>query len=146
MGRSPILMQNVRSLIETKKPGVNESDIKLTEEKLGVIFPEQYRELFKLVNNAEIGEWILYPIKTKINSKKTWDDVVRHNKEVRDERTSEDLILIGDDGSGDILCFKKRNGKLEDTIYLWYQETAELEEYAPNLEQFIIRIFEEYDE
>ncbi|MBM7608780.1 hypothetical protein JOD29_002027 [Lysinibacillus composti] len=139
-------MQNVRSLIETKKPGVNESDIKLTEEKLGVIFPEQYRELFKLVNNAEIGEWILYPIKTKINSKKTWDDVVRHNKEVRDERTSEDLILIGDDGSGDILCFKKRNGKLEDTIYLWYQETAELEEYAPNLEQFIIRIFEEYDE
>lgn len=137
-------MQNVRNLIETKKPGVNESDIKLAEEKLGVIFPEQYKELFKLVNNAEIGEWILYPIKTQINSKKTWDDVVRQNKEVRDERMSEDLIAIGDDGSGDILCLKKMNEKMGDTIYLWNHETTELEEYAPNLEEFIILLSEEY--
>jgi hypothetical protein len=131
-------MRNVRNLIETKKPGVDESDIKLAEEKLGVIFPEQYKELFKLVNNAEIGEWILYPIKTQINPKKTWDDVVRQNKEVKDERMSEDLIAIGDDGSGDTLCFKKMNGKMGDTIYLWNHETTELEEYAPSLKEFII--------
>ncbi|MDQ0202313.1 SMI1/KNR4 family protein [Neobacillus ginsengisoli] len=131
-------MQNVRKLIETKKSGVAESDIKLAEEKLGLIFPEQYKELFKLVNNAEIGEWILYPIKTQINPKKTWDDVVRQNKEVRDERMSEDLIAIGDDGSGDILCFKKMNGKMGDTVYLWNHETTELEEYAPSLKEFII--------
>ncbi|MGG1679712.1 SMI1/KNR4 family protein [Neobacillus sp. NRS-1170] len=139
-------MQNVRNLIETKKPGVDELDIKLAEEKLGVIFPEQYKELFKLVNNAEIGEWILYPINTQINPKKTWDDVVRQNKEVREERMSDDLIAIGDDGSGDILCFKMMNGKMGDTIYLWYHETTELEEYAPNLEEFIIRFSEEYDD
>jgi hypothetical protein len=131
-------MQNVRNLIETKKSGVDESDIKLAEEKLGLIFPEQYKELFKLVNNAEIGEWILYPIKTQINPKKTWDDVVRQNKEVRDGRMSEDLIAIGDDGSGDILCFKKMNGKMGDTIYLWNHETTVLEEYAPSLKEFII--------
>jgi cell wall assembly regulator SMI1 len=131
-------MQNVRKLIETKKSGVDESDIKLAEEKLGLIFPEQYKELFKLVNNAEIGEWILYPIKTQINPKKTWDDVVRQNKEVRDERMSKDLIAIGDDGSGDILCFKKMNRKMGDTIYLWNHETTELEEYAPSLKEFII--------
>jgi len=131
-------MQNVRNLIETKKSGVDESDIKLAEEKLGLIFPEQYKELFKLVNNAEIGEWILYPIKTQINPKKAWDDVVRQNKEVRDERMSEDLIAIGDDGSGDILCFKKMNGKIGDTIYLWNHEKTELEEYAPSLKEFII--------
>jgi cell wall assembly regulator SMI1 len=139
-------MQKVRNLIETRKPGVDESDIKLAEERLGLVFPEQYKELFKLVNNAEIGEWILYPIKTQINPKKTWDDVVRQNKEVREERMSEDLIAIGDDGSGDILCFKMVNGKLGDTIYLWYHETTELEEYAPNLEEFIIRLSEEYDD
>jgi cell wall assembly regulator SMI1 len=139
-------MQKVRHLIQTRKPGVDELDIKLAEEKLGVIFPEQYKELFKLVNNAEIGEWILYPIKTQINSKKTWDDVVRQNKEVRDERMSEDLIAIGDDGSGDILCFKKVNRKIEDTIYLWNHETTELDEYAPSLEEFIIQISEENDE
>ncbi|SMQ77503.1 Cell wall assembly regulator SMI1 [Bacillus sp. OV166] len=131
-------MQNVRNLIETKKSGVDELDIKLAEEKLGLIFPEQYKELFKLVNNAEIGEWILYSIKTQINPKKTWDDVVRQNKELRDERMSEDLIAIGDDGSGDILCFKKMNGKMGDTIYLWNHESTELEEYAPSLKEFII--------
>ena len=137
-------MQNIIKLIETKKPGVDESDLKLVEEKLGVTFPEQYRELVKLVNSAEIGEWILYPIKTKINPKKTWDDVVRQNKEIRDERIPEDLILIGDDGTGDQICFKKRNGKMEDTIYLWYHETAEFDEYVPNLKQFIIQISDEY--
>jgi hypothetical protein len=139
-------MQNVRYLIETKKPGVDESDIKMAEEKLGAIFPEQYKELLKLVNNAEVGEWILYPIKTQINPKKTWDDVVRQNKEVRDERMSEDLIAIGDDGSGDILCFNKINGKMGDTIYLWNHETTALIEYAPSLEEFIILISEENDE
>jgi cell wall assembly regulator SMI1 len=100
-------MQNVRYLIETKKPGVDELDIKMAEEKLGATFPIQYKELFKLVNNAEIGEWTLFPIKTHKNAKKTWDDVVRQNKEVRDERMSDDLIAIGDDGSGDKLCLKK---------------------------------------
>ncbi|MEH7298753.1 SMI1/KNR4 family protein [Neobacillus drentensis] len=139
-------MQEVRYLIQTKKPGVDELDIKLAEEKLGAIFPEQYKILFKLVNNAEIGEWILYPIKTQINPKKTWDDVVRQNKEVRDERMSEALIAIGDDGSGDILCFKKMNGKMGDTIYLWNHETTELDKYAPSLEEFIILISEENDE
>ncbi|WHY00309.1 SMI1/KNR4 family protein [Neobacillus sp. DY30] len=139
-------MQNVRYLIETKKPGVDESDIKLTEEKLGAIFPEHYRELFKLVNNPEIGEWILFPIKTKKNIKKTWDDVVRQNKEVKDERMSEDLITIGDNGSGEKLCFKKTNGKMGDTIYLWNHETTELDEYASSLEEFIILISDEADD
>lgn len=56
-------MKDVRDLIHTGKIGVDESDIKATEDKLGAVFPEQYKALFKLVNNAEIGEWILYPIK-----------------------------------------------------------------------------------
>lgn len=137
-------MQNVRDLIRTRKPGVNESDIKSAEEKLGVIFPVQYKELFKLVNNAEIGEWILFPIKT--NSKKTWDDVVRQNIEVRDDRMSKELIAIGDDGSGDKLCFKKMNGKMVDTIFLWEHDSTKIYEYATNLEEFIIRIFEENGE
>lgn len=136
-------MQHIRDLIPTKKPGVNELDIKSAEEKLGAFFPEQYKELFKLVNNAEIGEWILFPIKSKKKHKKTWDDVVRQNHEVKDERMSEDLIAIGDDGSGDKLCLKKINEKMGDAIYLWNHETTKIDEYAPNLEKFIILISEE---
>ncbi|EEK94242.1 hypothetical protein SAMN04488576_101338 [Bacillus sp. cl25] len=56
-------MKEVREYIETKKQGVLELQIKETAEKLGAAFQNQYRDLIKLVNNAEIGEWILYPIK-----------------------------------------------------------------------------------
>jgi cell wall assembly regulator SMI1 len=81
-------MKDVRDLIHTRKLGVDDSDIKAAEEKLGADFPDQYKELSKLVNNAEIGEWILYPIKDHRNSKKTWDDIVRQNTEVREEHMS----------------------------------------------------------
>ncbi|PUB01279.1 SMI1/KNR4 family protein, partial [Paenisporosarcina sp. OV554] len=81
-------MKDVRNLIHTRKIGVIELDLKAAEEKLGAVFPEQYKDLFKLVNNTEIGEWILYPIKDHRNPKKTWDDIVRQNTEVREEDIS----------------------------------------------------------
>ncbi|MCG3794436.1 cell wall assembly protein [Bacillus toyonensis] len=138
-------MKEVREIIETKKQGVFELYIKETEEKLGVVFPAQYRDLFKLVNNAEIGEWILYPIKDNKNVAKTGDDVVRQNIELRDEYISEDLMIIGDDGSGDKLCFKIHNGIVCDEIYIWYHEDAEREEIARNLKGFIIETMQEDD-
>lgn len=139
-------MKDVIELIHTRKIGVDESEIKATEDKLEAVFPEQYKELFKLSNNAEIGEWTLYPIKDQKNLKKTWDDVVRQNTEVREEDMPEDLIAIGDDGSGDKLCFKVNNGKMENEIYIWYHEDLELEEYAPSLKEFIILVSDEETE
>lgn len=139
-------MKDVRELIHTRKFGVAESDIKAAENVLDAVFPEQYQQLFKLVNNAEIGQWILYPIKDQRNLTKTWDDIVRQNTEVREEDMSKDLIAIGDDGSGDKLCLKVNDGIMGNEIYLWYHEGAELEEYAPNLTEFIISISEEDNE
>lgn len=139
-------MKDVRELIHTRKLGVAESDIKAAEDKLGAVFPDEYKELFKLVNNAEIGEWILYPIKDQRNPTKTWDDIVRQNTEVREEDMLKDLIAIGDDGSGDKLCLKVNDGIMGNEIYLWYHEDGELEEYAPNLKEFIISISEEDNE
>lgn len=139
-------MKDVIELIHTRKIGVDESDIKATEDKLNAVFPEQYKELFKLTNNAEIGEWTLYPIKDQKKLNKTWDDVIRQNTEVREEDMPEDLIAIGDDGSGDKLCFKVNNGKMENEIYIWYHEDRELEEYAPSLKEFIILVSDVEDE
>lgn len=136
-------MEEIRNLIHTRKPGVDEVDIKAAEEKLGAIFPEQYRELFKLVNNAEIDEWILYPVRDHRNPKKTWDDVVRQNIEVRDEAMGADLVVIGDDGSGDKLCLRNDNGIMGDFIYLWYHEDLEIEELAPNIKEFILSLSDE---
>jgi hypothetical protein len=139
-------MKDVRDLIHTRKLGVDEFAIKAAEDRLGAVFPDQYKELFKLVNNVELGEWILYPIKDHRNTKKTWDDIVRQNTEVREEHMSEDLIAIGDDGSGDKLCLKINEGKMGNEIYLWYHEDGELEEYASSLKEFIISISEEDNE
>lgn len=142
-------MKEVRDLIPTRKPGVTNFDIKSAEEKLGAVFPEQYKELFRLVNNAEIGEWILFPIQDQKNPKKTWDDVVRQNQDAKDEGMSGDLIAIADDGTGDKLCLQVINGKMDDKIYIWDHETTEIEEYASNLKEFIkldSEIDEEFDE
>jgi cell wall assembly regulator SMI1 len=45
-------MNDVIDLIDTRKPGVTNLDIKLAEEQLGVVFPEQYKELFKMVQGT----------------------------------------------------------------------------------------------
>ncbi|USK71035.1 SMI1/KNR4 family protein [Peribacillus asahii] len=36
-------MKDVRALIHIRKLGVDESDIKAAEDKLGAVFPEQYK-------------------------------------------------------------------------------------------------------
>lgn len=127
-------MKEFTDFISTRKPGVTDFDIQLAEEKLGAVFPEQYKALFRVVNNSEIGEWTLFPIKDQKNPKKTWDDVVRQNQ---DAKMSDDLIAIGDDGTGDKLCLQVINGKMNDKIYIWNHETAEIKEYASNLKVFI---------
>ncbi|MBT2603232.1 SMI1/KNR4 family protein [Bacillus sp. ISL-53] len=139
-------MNDVIDLIDTRKPGVTDLDIKLAEEQLGVIFPKQYKELFKLSNNAQIDEWTLFPIKESKNLKRTWDDIVRQNQDVRDEGMAEDLISIGEDGTGDKLCFRIVDTEMDGKIYIWYHETEELEELASNLKEFIVSNSEFEDE
>ncbi|MGE9853034.1 SMI1/KNR4 family protein, partial [Bacillus sp. AF62] len=105
----------------------------------------EFCNTLKLVNNAEIGEWILYPIKDNRNVTKTWDDIVRQNIDMRDESMPENLIIIGDDGSGDKLCFKINNGKMDGEIYIWYHADDEMEEISPSLKEFIMETIQEDD-
>ena len=133
-------MHDIVELLDTKKPGVTDLDIKSAEEQLEVLFPEQYKDLFKLSNQAQIDEWILFPIKDPRNLKRTWDDIVRQNKDMRDEEMDKNLISIGEDGTGDKLCYKIVDTIVEDKIYIWYHETGELEEVASNLKEFIVSV------
>ncbi|MFJ7508627.1 SMI1/KNR4 family protein [Peribacillus simplex] len=139
-------MNDVIDLIDTRKPGVTDLDIKSAEEQLGVIFPKQYKDLFKLSNNAQIDEWTLFPIKESKNLKRTWDDIVRQNQDVRGEGMAADLISIGEDGTGDKLCFRIVDTVMDGKIYIWYHETEELEELASNLKEFIVSNSEFEDE
>lgn len=133
-------MHDIVELLDTKKPGVTDLDIKSAEERLEVLFPEQYKDLFKLSNQAQIDEWTLFPIKDPRNLKRTWDDIVRQNKDMRDEEMDENLISIGEDGTGDKLCYKIVDKIVEDKIYIWYHETGELEEVASSLKEFIVSV------
>jgi cell wall assembly regulator SMI1 len=101
-------MKNLIKLLPTRKPGLDKIHIKTAEENLGELFPDEYKELFMLINNPEIGDWILYPIKDSLNLKKTWDDIVIQNLEQREETLSNDLIAIGEIRTGDKLCFRVR--------------------------------------
>ncbi len=52
----------------------------------------------------------------------------------------ENLISIGEEGTGDKLCYKIVDTIIDHKIYIWYHETGELEEVASNLKEFIISV------
>jgi hypothetical protein len=130
-------MKNLIELLPTRKPGVDEIHIKAAEENLDALFPDEYKELFMLINNPEIGDWILYPIKDSLNLKKTWDDIVRQNLEQREEALSNDLIAIGENGTGDKLCFRVRKKFMQSQVYIWDHETTRTRVVALSLKEFI---------
>ncbi|SEN51800.1 SMI1/KNR4 family protein [Lihuaxuella thermophila] len=136
-------MKDIINLIYGGKPGVDEETLNTTENSLGASFPSQYKELVKLINNCEIGEWIFYPIKDPKNIRKTWDDIVRNNQpSVRFTHIPEDLIQFAENGTGNKLCFKINNNKMEEAIYFWDCETGLTEKIADNLKQFIQQEYE----
>lgn len=137
-------MKNLIKFLPTRKPGVDEIHIKETEEKLGALFPDEYKELFMLINNLEIGDWILYPIKDSQNLKQTWDDIVRQNLEQREEPLSKDLIAIGENGTGDKLCFRVRKKFMQSQVYIWNHETTQARIVALSLKEFTEREVAKY--
>lgn len=133
-------MNEIMDLLDTNRKGIAEVAIRETEQKLGIRFPDQYVQLFRLANGPEIGEWILFPIKDPDNMKKTWDDVVRQNEKILDGEFPDNLLAIAEDGTGDYLCLKVEDEKAEDPIYLWLHETDEIEELAPTLKDLILNM------
>lgn len=134
------MMNEIINLLDTNRKGVAEAAIRETEQKLGVRFPDQYVQLFRLANGPEIGEWILFPIKDPDNMQKNWDDVVRQNEEAWDREFPDNLLAIAEDGTGDYLCLKVEGEQAADSIYLWLHETDETEELAPTLKDFILNM------
>lgn len=131
-------MKDVLEWVDSRKPGVTETEINRAEEQLGIRLPAEYKELFTLTNNAQVDEWTLFPIKDPANLKKTWDDLVRQDSELRDEGMREDLIAIAEDGTGDLLCYRRTEEGIDGRVYLWDHETGEREELASGLREFIL--------
>ncbi|WP_433595446.1 hypothetical protein [Lysinibacillus xylanilyticus] len=73
---------------------------------------------------------------------------MRQIQEAKVEEMSGDLMAIGDDGTGDKLSLQVISEKMNEKIYIWNHETAEMEEYLSNLKGFIKLDFKngEFDE
>lgn len=117
----------------TKKKGVSALCLQETEQLLAVLLDEQYKNLIKIVNAPEYGEWCFYPIKDKNNLKKTFDDVVRNTKLKRTEGLPSAFIAIAENGTGNFLCMMSG----ESRIYHKNHEHEEPEEIFSNLKEFI---------
>lgn len=118
--------------IETNLPGFTFETIEVVEQALGSRLPNGLREAWLHDNKFEVGEWFFYPIKDERFFNKTWDDIIRSN---RDERQlPEGFITVAQNGSGDELGFLTSD---VETIYIWWHETDELERVADSIDAFV---------
>lgn len=53
---------------------------------------------------------------------------------------ADDLLCIGEDGTGDKLCFRIVDTAIDGKISLWYHETGEIEELATNLKELFVSL------
>ncbi len=114
---------------------VEEKYIQKAETELGIRFPESFRQ--KMMKNngegVEVGEdyFELHPFydtSDKKRIKRTCNSIVHETKMARDHyRLPTDLIVIGNNCSGDVLVYKvQRNGDIDPTVYWFDHETEEL--------------------
>lgn len=118
---------------DSKMPGASAVDLKKAERALGVLFPDEYKDLFLQTNGAQFGEWSLYPVASR---KAVLQDIVRHNKK-RPVGLPDDLICIGENLTGDKLCYRIRKRFLQELIFRWNEKTGIAKYPSSSLEQFV---------
>lgn len=126
-------MRRFAEMSTTRKKGVSGLCIQETELALENTFDEQYKELVKIVNAPEYGEWRFYPIKDKENLKKTFDDVIRNTKLEREAGLPSEFIAIAENGTGNFLCMKSG----EQSVYHKDHEYELPEQIFSDLKEFI---------
>ena len=119
---------------------VDEKYVLNAEAELGVRFPDSFRNKMMKENGGEveIGDDCFqlqpfYDTSDKKRIKRTCSSIVHETKNEREHyRLPSNLIVIGNNGGGDLLVYKIDNsGKIKPTVYWFNHETEELE-FAAN--------------
>ncbi|MDX1259173.1 SMI1/KNR4 family protein [Exiguobacterium sp. K1] len=118
---------------DSRVPGASAVDLKKAERALGVLFPDEYKDLFLQTNGAQFGEWSLYPVPTR---QEVLQDIVRHN-EKRPAGLPDDLICIGENLTGDKLCYRIRKRFLQELVFRGNEKTGITKYPSSSLEQFV---------
>lgn len=120
--------------------GVSEEMIQEAAAELGVEFPEQLKEIWKIANGLELpGGWVFHPVFDHSNPRKTSNHIVYENTKGRWEYMHEDLISIAAGDTGNQLVLQKTSsGLLNSDVYIWNHETNKIKKWSKSLE-FIIQ-------
>ncbi|MFC3903776.1 SMI1 / KNR4 family (SUKH-1) [Acinetobacter marinus] len=132
---------------------IDEKYILQTEHQLGLIFPPCFKAKMIQTNGGEViaddDLWQLFPFfdqADKKRIKRTCNHITVETKQAQKwHGFPTDAIAIASNGSGDLLIFKKLENvqsnmqtneqQLDDTVYRWSHETAELKVVAQHFDQ-----------
>ena len=116
--------------------GVTEAMIAAAEAELGIRFPDELREAWKIYNCNELsGGWRVFPILDPANPRKTCGSITYENTRGVWGRQvmSEGLVSIADNGTGNQLVLKRASGQAGDQVFRWHHATGKLTPWKPGL-------------
>lgn len=120
---------------------ISEPELAKTEAKLGVRFPESFRQKMMEDNGGEVqaggDSWALYPFldtSDKKRLKRTCNDIARETQAAKLWRGfPANAVAIAANGGGDLLVLlpdQATPSALGSTVHLWSHETGELTRVA----------------
>ena len=113
---------------------VEEKYIEKAENELGIKFPDFFREKMMRLNGGgvEVGKDYFeihpfYDTSDKKRIKRTCNSIVHETTTAKNHyKLPKNLIVIGNNGSGDVLVYKvEDNGIVNSTVYWFDHETGE---------------------
>jgi len=122
--------------------------IQETEDELGLLFPEKFKNKMGNENGGEIitdeDEWQLYPFFDKSDNKRisrTCNHIGLETKQAKEwDNFPPNAIAIATNGCGDhlvLLPLDTDNKKLSEEIYFWFHETGEITKIAESIDELI---------
>lgn len=131
-------MKKVIDMIDSssKITGASLLDLKRAEKELGALFPDEFKDLYSETNGAKFGDWTMFPV-SPIGNASTTEDIVKQNQTYRPENLPDDMISIGENTIGDMLCYRVRKRWMQQQIYLWTKKTGSIDSKSSTLSQFI---------
>lgn len=114
--------------------GASDEAVEDTGEALGVVFPKTVIRIWKAVNGAEINDWKFHPVREPSGSASK-ADIIMMNGDNRPEDLSDDFITIAEQ-DGNHLVLEKEDDRLLPDLLLWDRDSAEVDPYSEELENF----------